>query len=88
MTILIGIPLGFFLKNIKKNSQFVTLAVFGLLGGTVVNSVLYVSMIEWCYSLEAPPLNVSCMNFLPGIIGSFVFGLILAIVVTGIVYNH
>ena len=78
-TLLIGLPIGMFLRTKGTASRIRILAIVCLVFGIIIIIAEYSVMINWCYSLEEEPYNVSCMNFLPEIIGTFIIGLLLAI---------
>ncbi len=81
--LLIGLPLGNFLK--AKETTERSIPILYLIAGIVVCIVEFIAMINWCYGLEEGPIGVSCMNFLPSIILSFIVGLLISIIVARVI---
>ena len=79
--ILVGLPLGMFVKRRGNlNHQLIIILVSLIVGSSTV-MIEYIRLVNWCYSLERMPIGlaVGCENFLPFIQSSALIGLVLAI---------
>ena len=79
--ILVGLPLGMFVKRRGNlNHQLIIILVSLIVGSSTV-MIEYIRLVNWYYSLERMPIGlaVGCENFLPFIQSSALIGLVLAI---------
>ncbi len=76
--IFVGIPFGVLLRRKKEMDRLNAAILLLLVCGIAVVMIDYRLLIEWCISLEAPPLNVSRWNFIPHVDSSLAVGLMLA----------